>query len=87
MSILVIGGAGYIGSQISFMLSDNNIKHTVIDNLSTGNKKLINPKANFFKVDYGNKKQVVKILKKKKNRLHYSPCGINFCTRINEESS
>ena len=24
MSILVIGGAGYIGSQISFMLSDNN---------------------------------------------------------------
>lgn len=66
MSILVVGGAGYIGSQISFMLSDNNIEHTVIDNLSTGNKKLINPKASFFKVDYGNKKQVVKILRKKK---------------------
>ena len=66
MSVLVIGGAGYIGSQISFMLSDNNIEHTVIDNLSTGSKKLINPKASFFKINYGDKKKVIKILKKKK---------------------
>ena len=66
MSILVIGGAGYIGSQLSYMLSDNNIIHTVIDNLSTGNKKLINPKASFFKVNYGDKKKIIQIIKKKK---------------------
>ena len=66
MSILVIGGAGYIGSQLSYMLSDNNIIHTVIDNLSTGNKKLINPKASFFKVNYGDKKKITQIIKKKK---------------------
>ena len=44
--ILVTGGAGYIGSHVSNLLLDKGYKVTVIDNLITGNKKLI-PKRLF----------------------------------------
>lgn len=51
MNILVTGGAGFIGSQIA----DEYIKlgHNVIiaDNMSTGVKEFINPKAKFYKID------------------------------------
>lgn len=36
MSILVTGGAGYIGSHVALMLTDNNEDVIVLDNLSTG---------------------------------------------------
>ncbi len=66
MNILITGGAGYIGSQISYKLSDNKIKHSIIDNLSTGHKKLINRKASFFNINFGDKKNLKKIILKKK---------------------
>ena len=51
MSILLTGGSGYIGSQLSYILTDNNFKHFIIDNLTTGDKKLLNPKAKFYKIN------------------------------------
>ena len=48
MTILVTGGAGYIGSNLSYLLSDKKIKHLVVDDLSTGNRKLINKKNKIF---------------------------------------
>ena len=47
--ILVTGGAGYIGSHIVEKLIKLKKKVIIIDNLSTGHKKLINKKAIFFK--------------------------------------
>ena len=41
MKILLTGGAGYIGSHAAIALLEGGHKVTVIDNLSTGNKKLI----------------------------------------------
>ena len=41
MNILLTGGAGYIGSHVLLSILRDNHKVTVIDNLSTGNKKLI----------------------------------------------
>ncbi len=66
MSILITGGCGYIGSQLSYILSDNNLKHTVVDNLSTGYIKLKNPRSSFIKTDISNKKIISQIIKKKK---------------------
>ena len=66
MNILITGGAGYIGSQISYKLSDSKINHSILDNFSTGNKKLLNPKANFFSLNFGDKKNLKKIILKKK---------------------
>ena len=38
MNILVCGGAGYIGSHMAKMLSDQGHQVTVFDNFSTGNR-------------------------------------------------
>ena len=64
-NILVTGGAGYIGSHIVEQLvkkRSNNIY--ILDNLSTGNKKLINQKSNFIKGDIKNLNLLKKIIKK-----------------------
>ena len=65
MNILVTGGAGYIGSHIVEQLikkKSNNI--LVLDNLSTGRKKLINKKSKFIKGDIKNLNLLKKIIKK-----------------------
>ena len=48
MKILLSGGAGYIGSQVSNLLIDAGHKVTIIDSLVTGNKKLVPKRLNFF---------------------------------------
>jgi len=49
MNILVTGGAGFIGSHIVDALIDKGHKVSVIDNLSSGSKNNLNPKAIFYK--------------------------------------
>ena len=65
-NILITGGAGYIGSHISEILAKNKKKIYIIDNLSSGYRKLINKKAKFFKANIHNYKIVKKIIKKNK---------------------
>lgn len=48
MAILVAGGAGYIGSHMVKDLIEHGYDVVVADNLSTGHKKAINPKAKFY---------------------------------------
>ena len=55
MKILVTGGAGFIGSHIQDRLIKSGHKVCVVDNLSTGYKKNLNPKAKFHKIDIRNK--------------------------------
>ena len=65
-NILLTGGAGYIGSHVTNLLIDNNYNVSVIDNLITGNDKLINKKASFYKCDISNTKKIKKIITKNK---------------------
>ncbi|OIK16539.1 UDP-glucose 4-epimerase GalE [Bacillus sp. MUM 116] len=51
MSILVLGGAGYIGSHAVYQLIDQNYEVSVIDNLQTGHRDAVHPKANFYEGD------------------------------------
>ena len=62
-NILVTGGAGYIGSHIVEKLIEMRKKVFIIDNLSTGYKKLINKKAHFFHCDIKNVNKLDKIIK------------------------
>ncbi len=48
---IVTGGAGFIGSNLVDKLIDMGIEVHIIDNLSTGFEKNINPKATFHKID------------------------------------
>ena len=51
MSILVCGGAGYIGSHTVHQLIKSNEDVVIVDNLQTGHLKAVNPKAKFYKGD------------------------------------
>ena len=51
MSILVCGGAGYIGSHTVHELINQNKEVIIVDNLQTGHMKAVNPKAKFYKGD------------------------------------
>ena len=51
MRILVTGGAGFIGSHLVDRLIKEGHKVIVIDNLSTGKKENLNPKADFHNFD------------------------------------
>jgi len=64
--ILVTGGAGYIGSKISYDLTDLGYSVFIIDNLSTGHKFLVNKKATFYHGDILDFKLLDKILSKNK---------------------
>ena len=65
-NILITGGAGYIGSHVAEILIKNKKKVYILDNLSTGFKRLINKKAKFFKEDIKNTKKINQILNKYK---------------------
>lgn len=50
-NVLVTGGAGFIGSNLVDKLIQSNYNVIVIDNLSAGSKKNLNPNAKFYKLD------------------------------------
>ena len=51
MKILVLGGAGYIGSHTVYELTDAGEDVVIIDNLETGYKEAVHPKAKFYQGD------------------------------------
>ena len=65
MKALITGGAGYIGSTVSNLLLDSGYEVSIIDDLSTGKRKNVPKKANFFKGDISDSKKIKKILLKK----------------------
>ncbi|MDX8045125.1 UDP-glucose 4-epimerase GalE [Gracilibacillus sp. S3-1-1] len=51
MRILVLGGAGYVGSHAVYQLIDNSHEAIVIDNLLTGHEEAVHPEATFYQGD------------------------------------
>ncbi len=51
MAILVLGGAGYIGSHTVYELIDNGEDVVIVDNLETGHIEAVHPKARFYQGD------------------------------------
>ena len=64
MNILLTGGAGYIGSHASLALLDAGHRVTIIDDLSTGNKKLIPSNASFVQCNINNASIVGELIQK-----------------------
>ncbi|HDY72835.1 MAG TPA: NAD-dependent epimerase/dehydratase family protein [bacterium] len=61
--ILISGGAGFIGSHLVDAMIEKGHEVFVIDNLSTGKKENINPKAKFFNLDLRNFEKIKPVFK------------------------
>jgi len=72
-TILITGGAGFIGSHLVDRFIKEGHKVVVIDNLSTGRKENLNKKAKFYKIDICNP-EIAQIFKKEKPEIvfHYA---------------
>lgn len=67
MSVLVLGGAGYIGSHTVYELIDKGEDVVIIDNLETGHEEAVHPKARFYKGDIRDREFLDSVLNKEKD--------------------
>ena len=82
MNILITGGAGYIGSHTSLSLIDRGHKVTIIDNLITGNSKLIPKSAEFINSDIADLQKIEDVIRNKK-----FDCVMHFAGLVRVEES
>ena len=61
--VLITGGAGFIGSNLTDMLVEKGYEVLVLDNLSSGKKENINPKAKFYNADIRDERSISPIFK------------------------
>ena len=66
MKLLVLGGAGYIGSHTAYELLENGHEVVIADNLITGYKEAVPENATFYQGDLRDKDFLVELLKKEK---------------------
>lgn len=64
--VLVTGGAGFIASHIVDFLIKKEYTLTIIDNLSTGKKEYLNPKAIFYNADITKALEINNVFEKEK---------------------
>jgi len=69
MKIIVTGGAGFIASHIADRYIKDGNRVIIIDNLSAGFRKNINPRAKFYKADIRNLSQIKRIFKKERPEI------------------
>jgi UDP-glucose 4-epimerase len=65
-TVLVTGGAGFIGSHIVDLLTENNYKVVIVDDLSSGREENINQKARFYKLNITDQKRLIEVFKQEK---------------------
>ncbi|KKT44583.1 MAG: hypothetical protein UW34_C0009G0001 [Parcubacteria group bacterium GW2011_GWA2_44_15] len=68
--VVVVGGAGFIGSHVSDALIARGFEVHVVDNLSGGKKENINPKAVFHKADIRNLEEIKFVINGAKYVFH-----------------
>lgn len=66
MTILVLGGAGYIGSHTVYALIEKGEDVVIIDNLETGHIEAVHPKARFYKGDIRDRAFLDSVFEKEK---------------------
>lgn len=72
MNVLVIGGAGYIGSHVVFELIDAGHRVTILDNFSTGLPENVDPRATVVNGDMRDLDLVRTLLKETDSVFHFA---------------
>lgn len=79
MKILVLGGAGYIGSHTVYALIEAGEEVVIIDNLQTGYRQAVHPKAKFYEGDIRNRDFLNEVLDKEYDIdavIHFAACSL-----------
>src|SRR4051812_45985232 len=63
MKILVVGGAGYIGSVCAELLLNEGHEVAIFDNLTEGHRAALDPRARFFEGDLANQASIAAALR------------------------
>lgn len=84
MKILVTGGAGFIGSHIVDRYVELGHNVIIVDNLSTGNKEFINPKARFYKLDITSPRLKDVFIKEKPDIVNHHAAQIDIRKSVEE---
>lgn len=66
MAVLILGGAGYIGSHCTYDFIERGLGVVIADNLQTGHIEAVHPKARFYKGDIRDKEFLDDLFKKEK---------------------
>ena len=66
MAVLILGGAGYIGSHCTYDFIERGLDVVIADNLQTGHIEAVHPKARFYKGDIRDKEFLDDLFKKEK---------------------
>ncbi len=69
MKILITGGAGFIASHVADAYIELGHEVVIVDNLSTGNLKNLNPKAKFIEADITDKEKIQAIIRAERPEL------------------
>jgi UDP-glucose 4-epimerase len=70
-TILVTGGAGFIGSHVVDALLKKGARVVIVDDLSTGHKENLNPAAVFYQANIADKETMADLFKKEKPEIVY----------------
>lgn len=71
-SILVLGGAGYIGSHTVYELIDTGENVVIVDNLLTGFRKAVHPEAKFYQGDIRDRAFMDSVFEKKISTVSFT---------------
>lgn len=77
MAILVLGGAGYIGSHTVYELIDAGRDVVVVDNLQTGFRAAVHPNARFYEVDIRDRAALSQVFEQEtiEGVIHFAACS------------
>lgn len=78
MKILVVGGAGYIGSVCAEQLLDQGHEVAILDNLSEGHRAAVDPRADFIAGDLQDRQGTLSILSKQQPEavMHFAASAL-----------
>lgn len=87
MKILVTGGAGFIGSHIADAYVNDGHEVVIIDNLSTGRRENINPKAKFYELDVASPEVATVVANERPDILNHHAAQVDVRVSVADPAS